>query len=206
MNKLNTVLGLGVLGFSLSMGAAQAQMLELPTQTEDAARTETSSSSTVSTTPTDNNSNLLAQRSSRAISPTEKYSYVGVGGNIGLSDADTGTGETGFAVMSKVAITNNISVRPSVVIGSDTSITVPVTYDFLVRNSNTSSSITPYVGGGVVFATGGGDDTDLMVTTGVDYRFKPNWVGNASVNVGFGDDRTDVGLMLGVGYVFPHSK
>lgn len=208
MNKFNTVLGLGVLGFSLSMGAAQAQMLERSIQTEDVARTETSSSSTVLITPTDNDSNLLAQRRDRsgAISPTEKYSYIGVGGNIGLSDADTGTGETGFAVMSKVAITNNISVRPSVVIGSDTAITVPVTYDFSVRNSNISSSITPYVGGGVVFATGGGDDTDLMVTSGVDYRFKSNWVGNASINVGFGDDRTDVGLMLGVGYVFPHSK
>jgi hypothetical protein len=161
---------------------------------------------TVSTTPTDNNSNLLAQRSSGAISPTEKYSYVGVGGNIGLSDGDTGTAETGFAVMGKAAITNNISIRPSVVIGSDTSITVPVTYDFLVRNNNASSSITPYVGGGVVFSTGGGDDTDLMVTSGVDYRFKPNLVGNASVNVGFGDNRTDVGLMLGVGYVFPHNR
>lgn len=205
MNKFNTLLGLSVLGFSLSMGAAQAQMLERPIQTEEAARTETSNSSTVSTTPTDS-VNFLAQGRRGVISPTEKYSYVGVGGNIGLSDADTGTAESGFAVISKVAITNNISVRPSVVIGSDTSITVPVTYDFSVRNSSTSSSLTPYVGGGVVFATGGGDDTDLMVTTGVDYRFKPNLVGNASVNVGFGDDRTDVGLMLGVGYVFPHSR
>ena len=147
----------------------------------------------------------IAQGSASDINATDKYSYLGIGGNIGLSDADQGTAESGFAVISKGAITKNISLRPSVVVGDDTIINVPITYDFSINgDSAVANSFTPYIGAGATFDTGADDDVDFMLTTGLDYRFAKNWVGNASVNVGFEEDNSDVGVMLGVGYSFDH--
>ncbi|MBD0302441.1 MAG: S-layer homology domain-containing protein, partial [Tolypothrix sp. T3-bin4] len=60
-------------------------------------------------------------------------SYIGVAGNIGLSGNDTALGDTNFAVISKVGLTRNISVRPSVIFGDDTLFLVPMTLDFAPR-------------------------------------------------------------------------
>lgn len=142
------------------------------------------------------------------ISATAKYSYVGIGANIGLSDDDQSVADGGVAVISKIAVTKNVSVRPGISFGDDTVITVPITYDFPLRGRDpfVENPVTPYIGGGVVFDTGSEEDADFLVTGGADYRFAKNWVGNVGVNVGFGDDNPDIGVVFGVGYAIPHSR
>ncbi|OKH18175.1 hypothetical protein [[Limnothrix rosea] IAM M-220] len=167
------------------------------------AATHQNQATTISTEPI-----TIAQGRERypETSASEKYSYVGIGANIGLSDEDKGVADGGFAVISKVAITNNISVRPGVSFGDDAVITVPITYDFTLRGRDpfVENSFTPYIGGGVAFDTGSDEDADFLVTGGMDYRFAKNWVGNLGVNVGFADDNTDIGVVFGVGYAIPH--
>ncbi len=60
-------------------------------------------------------------------------SYIGVAGNIGLSGNDTALSDGNFAVISKIGLTRNISVRPSVLFGDDTVFLVPLTLDFTPR-------------------------------------------------------------------------
>jgi hypothetical protein len=130
-------------------------------------------------------------------------SYIGIAGNIGL-DGDTSLGEGSFMVISKVGLTNNISVRPSAVLGNDTIFLVPLTFDVSILPVDAferALPLSPYVGGGVAIATGDDDDVGPLVTAGVDFGLTPQFTATAAVNVGFLDD-TDIGLLIGVGYNF----
>jgi len=143
-------------------------------------------------------------------------SYIGVGANFGLSGAsDLGDG-TNLAVFSKIGLLRSFSVRPAVVVGDNTTVLIPITYDFSFRTAETleqTFSIAPYVGAGVGIATGGdedddngGDDDDgsdvgLLLTAGVDVPLSPQFTATAAVNANFRDD-TDVGIWVGVGYNF----
>ncbi|AFY38983.1 Nucleoside-specific channel-forming protein, Tsx [[Leptolyngbya] sp. PCC 7376] len=202
MKSITSILPVAVIALAtISVMPAQAQQVSefsVPTDTQ----TQVTASALTSEPIT------IAQGSDRypEISATGKYSYIGVGANIGLSDEDQGVADTGFTVISKAALTKNISLRPSVIIGDDTTINVPITYDFPLRGRDpfVENPFTPYIGGGVAFDTGSNEDTDFLLTTGVDYRFAKNWVGNVSVNAGFAEDNTDIGVVFGVGYAFPH--
>lgn len=130
-------------------------------------------------------------------------SYIGVGANIGL-DGNSALGDANFTVFSKIGITNAISLRPSAVIGSDAVFLIPVTYDFSFGQIDTFNEplpIAPFAGAGVAISTGRNSNVGPMLTAGVDYPLTPQFTATAAVNVGF-LDRTDVGLLLGVGYNF----
>ncbi|MEC4894239.1 MAG: hypothetical protein SAL07_13735 [Oscillatoria sp. PMC 1051.18] len=132
-------------------------------------------------------------------------SYVGVGFNIGFSDEDTGIGDGGFAINGKIALSNNLSVRPAAIIGDETDFIIPITYDFTIRGEDPFEPIIfkPYVGGGVAFSTGDNDNVGFVLSGGVEYQLTREFVANANLNVGFIEDSTAVGLLLGVGYIFP---
>jgi hypothetical protein len=132
-------------------------------------------------------------------------SYIGIGGNIGFG-GDTALGETGFTVYSKVGLTRNISVRPSVVLSdNDPAILVPVTVDlpitFTAESGDVRVSAAPYVGGGVAISTGSDGLTRALVVAGVDVPVADRVTANANVNVAFFDE-TEVGIRLGAGYNF----
>jgi hypothetical protein len=81
-------------------------------------------------------------------------SYLGVAGNIGIT-GDTTLSESSFAVISKIGLTQNFSVRPTALIGDNTVVLVPITVDFPQRNLETAQvTIAPYIGGGVAISTG----------------------------------------------------
>ena len=61
-------------------------------------------------------------------------SYIGIGGNIGL-DGDTALGDTNFTVISKIGLTQNLSLRPAAVFGDHTVFQIPLTYDFNLRST-----------------------------------------------------------------------
>lgn len=133
-------------------------------------------------------------------------SYVGIAGNIGLSGGETALGIGNFTVISKIGLAEAVSVRPAVVIGDNTTFLIPVTYDFNLRPTGAAaepiSTFAPYVGGGLVIATGN-DDSDFggLVSAGVDVPINPQFTATAGVNVGILDN-TSVGLLIGAGYNF----
>ncbi|MEP0879999.1 hypothetical protein NDI49_00365 [Trichocoleus sp. ST-U3] len=131
-------------------------------------------------------------------------SYVGVGFNIGFG-GDSALGDGSFAVISKIGLTNTLSVRPSVLLGDDTTFLLPVTYDFNIRQSDPFEPVrfAPYVGGGVTISTGDDSDIGFLVTGGVDVPLTRQFTANAALNIGFQSDEVPVGLILGVGYTFP---
>ena len=131
-------------------------------------------------------------------------SFIGVAGNIGISGNST-LSESNYAVISKIGLTNTISVRPSVIFGGDTLFLVPITLDFSPREADPLNgqqlSISPFLGGGVAINTGGGSDFGFLVTGGVDLPLGDRFTATGTVNAAF-LDRTDIGLLLGIGYNF----
>jgi hypothetical protein len=130
-------------------------------------------------------------------------SYIGIGGAIGLSGG-TGIGRGGFLINSKIGLTRNISVRPSVIIGDDTDFLIPITYDFIIQSADPFEPIpfAPFIGGGVTFTTNGDNDVGFLLTGGVDVPLSQQFVANGAVNAGFFGDTTSIGLSFGVGYTF----
>jgi uncharacterized surface protein with fasciclin (FAS1) repeats len=131
-------------------------------------------------------------------------SYLGVAGNIGLG-GDSALSEGNFTVISKIGLTRNFSVRPSVVIGDDPVVLVPITFDLSQRSANPLGgqifTIAPYIGAGVAIETSDDTDFGLLLTGGVDVPLGTRFTVNGSVNAAFLDE-TDVGLVLGIGYNF----
>ncbi|ALF53093.1 beta-Ig-H3/fasciclin [Nostoc piscinale CENA21] len=162
----------------------------------------------VSQQPTDNNqttpgtttTDINAGRATRGGS-----SYVGVAGNIGILGGDSALGGGNIAVISKVGLTNYISVRPSAVFGDNTVVLVPLTFDFLPRSVNPTGEqrfpVSPFVGAGVAINTGNDADVGLLLTGGVDVPLGDRFTLNGTANAAF-LDRTDLGLLFGVGYNF----
>ncbi|MEH1799091.1 MAG: fasciclin domain-containing protein [Nostoc sp.] len=132
-------------------------------------------------------------------------SYIGVGGNIGLSGNDTALSDGNFTVISKLGLTNYLSLRPSVIFGDDTIFLVPVTLDFSPSRAGSvgerTYTISPYIGAGVAIEANLDTDIGLLLTGGVDVPLGSKLTLTGGVNAAFLDD-TDVGLQLGVGYNF----
>ncbi|MDZ8051831.1 MAG: fasciclin domain-containing protein [Aulosira sp. ZfuVER01] len=130
-------------------------------------------------------------------------SYIGAGGNIGLT-GNNSLSVGNFAVISKLGLTRNISLRPSAIFGDETLILVPITFDFASQAAPVAGqtfSISPFIGGGVAIDTSGDTDIAAMATGGVDVPLGSRFTLTGAVNAAFFDE-TSVGLTLGVGYNF----
>ncbi|MBF2064703.1 MAG: fasciclin domain-containing protein [Calothrix sp. C42_A2020_038] len=131
-------------------------------------------------------------------------SYIGAAGNIGLR-GDSALSEGNIAVISKIGLTNNFSVRPGAVFGDNTVVLVPLTFDLAPRSVSPTGEVTfgisPYLGAGVAIDTSNDADVGLLLTGGVDVPLATRFTLNGAVNAAF-LDRTDVGIQLGVGFNF----
>lgn len=128
-------------------------------------------------------------------------SYIGIGGNIGLT-GNTTLSEGAFTVISKIGLTRNLSARPAAVIGDNTVFLIPLTVDFPQENLEvTQLNIAPYIGGGVAISTGRDSTVGALISGGVDVPLSPQITATGGVNVSFIDE-TDVGVLVGVGYNF----
>ena len=150
-------------------------------------------------------SNLIAQSNIEVGKPTRGgSSYIGVAGNVGLSGGTSGLSDGNFTVISKIGITKTLSIRPAVILGTDTTILAPVTYDYSFKSADQFSeplTIAPYVGLGAAIKTGRKSETTLLVTGGVDVPLNNRFTATAAINAGF-FKKTDVGFLVGVGYNF----
>lgn len=158
------------------------------------------------TTPTD--TTPRTSPNTRTITPgratSSGSSYFGVGGNIGLGDGDTAIGEGSFAILSKIGLTRNFSVRPAALFGDNVTILLPVTYDFRFGEGPTGElgfTAAPFLGVGAAISTGNDSSVDLLLTGGIDVPLGTQFTATASVNASVTGNAA-VGLLLGVGYNF----
>jgi len=131
-------------------------------------------------------------------------SYFGIGANIGIGDGDTQIGQGSFAVISKIGLTRNFSVRPSALFGDDVTVLVPVTYDFSFGEGPTAGlgfTAAPFLGIGAAITTGDDVSADLLLTGGIDVPLTPQFTATASVNASVTGNPA-IGLLVGVGYNF----
>jgi len=139
------------------------------------------------------------------LTPVETYptrtSFIGVGGNIGITGNSSDISRGGFTILSKIAMTRDISVRPGVVFNEDVAVTVPVTYDIGNLQESIGFPIAPYIGGGVAFSTGNNSQVGPLLSGGIDVPITSTLTATAGVNSAF-FDTTDLGVFLGVGYNF----
>ena len=126
-------------------------------------------------------------------------SYVGVGANIGAIGS-TPLGDLSGAILSKIGLTRNISVRPTILIDGDVSFLFPVTLDFPFQSAG-RVNFAPYVGLGASFSTGDRKNADLIVSGGVDVPLSPQLTLTAAANAGL-IDGIELGVLIGIGYNF----
>lgn len=179
-------------GTTATLAAALTQAEPFTSQLTPAAETADSADSKVAQIDIDPGTPTLGGNS-----------YIGIAGNIGLG-GNTALGDTSFMAISKIGLTTNIAVRPSVLIEDDPVILIPATFDFSIQPVDAFTEvlpIAPYVGAGVAITTGDGGEVGPLVTAGVDVPLTPQFTATAAVNAAFLDD-TEVGLVVGVGYNF----
>ncbi len=126
-------------------------------------------------------------------------SYVGVGVNIGAIGS-TPLGDLSGAILSKIGLTSNISVRPTILINGDVSFLFPVTLDFPIQSAG-RVNFAPYVGLGASFSTGDRKNADLIVSGGVDVPLSPQLTLTAAANAGL-INGIELGVLIGIGYNF----
>lgn len=133
--------------------------------------------------------------------PRERRSYIGIGGAVGLEGGETGLGSGGFSVVSRIGITDNISFHNSTIIGEQTSFMPALTVGLPIRGAdNAYVSVYPFIGAGVSIATSEDFEVDPLLVTGADIPLGDRLMSTTRINVGFGEKKTDVGLIFGLGY------
>lgn len=137
---------------------------------------------------------LIAQFSRRRTSVAANSSFVGIGLDIGYAD------DASFAVISKIAFANRIAVRPSVLIGDDVALLVPVTYDFRQYAPEAGGfQFIPYGGVGAAYNFDDDSELNLLLSAGVDVPVTRQITVNAQANLGVFND-TDFGVTVGAAY------
>lgn len=129
--------------------------------------------------------------------------FVGIGADFGYAD------DVSFAVISKISLSQQVALRPSVLIGDNFSVLLPVTYEFSRFSTDVGSGfqIRPYAGVGASYVDGNDDnDSDdenfnVLLAAGADVPLSRRFTLNAQANLGLFND-TDFGVTVGVGYNF----
>jgi len=151
--------------------------------------------SQIITPPTDSSGNRIF-RSTRS-----GPNYFGVGANFGVS-GNSDLGGTSFAIISKLGLTDVISVRPSVLILRNfATILLPATFDLPIQQSFADFRFAPYLGGGLAINTGSNSSIGPMITGGVDIPLSSVFTINVAANLAF-LRTTDLGILVGLGLNF----
>lgn len=182
--------------FKLLFLSALVSHLPLQAQAEVLNEPQTDSASDLP--PTIVQSSESAQQSDEE--KPDRINYTGIGGTIGLSDGGgTALGEGGFSIVGRFSLTNNLSVHAASVISNDNIISLALTGGAPIKNRETGRTIIyPFLGAGILAET---DDFEIdpLISGGVDIPINNLVTGTARVNASFGNDGTDVGIVLGVG-------
>jgi hypothetical protein len=148
-------------------------------------------------------SSLLAQTPTppeQLLTPSRvaPISYVGIGGNFRF----TGTTASSFTIISKIALADVLSLRPSALLFNDfASFYIPVTYDLNTQRLVGDLNIAPYIGGGIAITTGNSGRVGPLLTAGVDIPITRGFTANVAANLAF-VQTTDFGISVGIAYNF----
>ncbi len=114
-----------------------------------------------------------------------------------------GGGQTVFGIDSKFGVSDNLSLRPFVEFPSGgTVFGSSLTYDFNVSRSE-KVQITPFIGGGVAVATGGGSsNTEAYFTGGADFGVTDAIELRAALEVPISSNNSSTSVKLGAGFKF----
>ena len=131
---------------------------------------------------------------SRRTSGVANSSFLGVGVDIGYAD------DVSLAIISKIALADRLAVRPSVLIGDDVALLVPVTYDFRQYAPEVGGfQFIPYGGVGAAYNFDDDSELNLLLSAGVDVPVARQITVNAQANLGVFND-TDFGVTVGAAY------
>ncbi len=114
-----------------------------------------------------------------------------------------GGGQTVFGIDSKFGVSDNLSLRPFVEFPSGgTVFGSSLTYDFNVSRGE-KVQITPFLGGGIAVATGGGsNNTEAYFTGGADFGVTDNIELRAALEVPISSNNSVTSVKLGAGFKF----
>lgn len=207
-NPIAALISIATVPVILGATSAQAESLATPSSGDEIAISTSAHDLATPTSMQTATDALASTRSSvaQAITPGRATrsgpSYIGIGGNVGFG-GDTALGEGNFTVFSKVGLTRNLSARPSIVVGDDPTILLPLTADFPIApvSQNVDFDIAPFVGGGLAISTGSDSLARPLITGGVDVPIANRVTLTAQGNVAFFRD-TEGSVILGVGYNF----
>ncbi|NER85180.1 MAG: hypothetical protein F6K42_37890 [Leptolyngbya sp. SIO1D8] len=129
--------------------------------------------------------------------PKQERGYIGIGGNVGFSGDESALGDGGFAIVSRTRIFDYLSLRNSTVFGDETASLFALTGEVPLTNSGGDITAIPFVGGGVWLH----GELDPLLSVGVDVPLNDFTV-TTRINVGFDNENTDAGLLIGIGYNF----
>lgn len=130
-------------------------------------------------------------------------SYFGIGGTLGLSDGETALGSGGFSLVSKGALTEYITLHNATSFGKQTASMFALTGEIPIKNNETEEVVAmPFLGGGTLVTTQDGWRFHGLVVGGIDVPLSRDFMGTLRVNTGFVEGKTEVGVVLGVGYRF----
>jgi opacity protein-like surface antigen len=125
--------------------------------------------------------------------------FLGIGGDFGTAD------DVSFAVISKLSLSDQVAVRPSVLVGNDFAVLVPVTYEFSGYSANVEGfQLRPYAGVGASYIDSDSDsNVGLLLSAGVDVPLSRQFTVNAQANyAGIFNDDSNFGVTVGIGYNF----
>lgn len=137
------------------------------------------------------------RRTTRGIAGSSNF--LGIGADFGTTD------DISFAVISKYAFSDQVAVRPSVLIGDGFAVLVPITYEFSRYSTDVQGfQIRPYAGVGASYVDSDVDDSfGLLLSGGVDVPISQRFTANAQANfAGVFSDDSNFGVTVGVGYNF----
>ncbi|MEO0808372.1 MAG: outer membrane beta-barrel protein [Cyanobacteria bacterium J06643_4] len=143
----------------------------------------------------------LAQARRRTRGSARTQSFIGVGADFGTAD------DVSFAVISKFGLNEQLALRPSVLIGDDFAVLVPLTYEFQ-STSLDGFQISPYAGVGASYVEDNNNNNNnsefgLLLSAGVDVPISRRFTINGQLNyAGIFSDSSNFGGTVGVGYNF----
>ncbi len=129
--------------------------------------------------------------------------YVGAAINVGLNDQASPLGRGSFALISKIGLAEQVSLRPSVLFGEHLMVLVPVTIDFPFADTEDTLQVdlAPYIGSGIALSTDSDNFIGFFGTAGIDRVLFDRFVATAALNVGYVEE-IEVGIFVGGGYRF----
>ena len=136
----------------------------------------------------------LAQARRRTRGAVVGSDFIGIGADFGYA------GDVSFAAISKFSFTDRLAARPSIFVGDEFAILVPVTYDFSRFSTDVGGfQLRPYAGAGVSYTDSEDNDINLLLSAGVDVPVSQRFTLNAQLNYGVLND-SQFGGTVGVGY------